>query len=384
MKRQIFQNARIVLTDSVILGDLVCQDGLIQEIQKTGTVSAQSFPEAYDLQGDFLMPGFVELHTDNLERHMTPRPKTDWPVLSAVIAHDAQIASAGITTVYDAISVGDVSEKSARILRLQESMQGILKAQAQNILRVDHRVHLRCEVSYPGLKEALSEMLTHPLVGMLSVMDHTPGQRQFTSLDVYYTYYQGKYGYTDQQMQDFVDRRYEDQRQFSEYHRAFVVQAAAEYGYALASHDDAKEVHVVEAVRDNMTVAEFPTTLEAAKASHEAGLGVMMGGPNLVRGGSHSGNISARLLAENGYLDIISSDYIPHSLVQGAFILAEKVKCYDLPKAIACISKTPADCVGLHDRGEISCGKRADLVHVRIVADQPLIRSVWTKGVRVI
>lgn len=384
MTQQVFQNAQIVLADQLIQGDVVCQDGLIQDIHETGTLSAAVKSGSYDLQGDYLMPGFVELHTDNLERHMTPRPKTEWPILPAVIAHDAQIASAGITTVFDAISVGDVADQSARVTRLMETMSGLSEASAAQMLRIDHKVHLRCEVSYPKLQTALETLLTHPLVQMLSVMDHTPGQRQFTSVDVYCTYYQGKYGYSDAQMQEFIEKRYDDQRLYSQKHRDYVVKMAAEHNYALASHDDATAAHVAEAVKDKMTVAEFPTTVEAAKASHEAGLGVMMGGPNLVRGGSHSGNVSAQLLAEHGYLDIISSDYIPHSMIQGAFLLAQKVDQYDLPKAIACISKTPAQDVGLTDRGEIAIGKRADLVHVGEKMNQALVNAVWVQGKRVI
>ncbi|MEP3245673.1 MAG: alpha-D-ribose 1-methylphosphonate 5-triphosphate diphosphatase [Sneathiella sp.] len=379
MTEQIYTNAKIVLADEVLEGSIVVKNGKIADISN-GNSEAGS---AIDFDGDYLMPGLVELHTDNLEKHMTPRPKAAWPPIAAAVAHDNQIASAGITTVFDAIAVGDVNEGSERINKLRASIDSLSEAREKGLLRVDHLVHLRCEVSYSGMIEALTAFASHKMVKMLSVMDHTPGQRQFVSLEAYYTYYQGKYGLSDEQMKSFISERKNDQQLYSAYHRQHAVDVAKELKLALASHDDATKEHVDEAVADGMTVAEFPTTLEAAKASHEAGLGVMMGGPNLVRGGSHSGNIAAGDLAREGYLDIISSDYVPHSLLHGAMLLFDDLEEYDLPRAIRAVSKTPADCVGLSDRGEISVGKRADFIHVHHSPHHPIIRGVWREGMRV-
>ncbi len=379
MAEQIYTNAKIVLADEVIDGTVTVRDGLVHDISE----SRSSLPSAADFEGDYLIPGLVELHTDNLEKHMTPRPKASWPPIAAAVAHDNQIASAGITTVFDAIAVGDVNDGSERIHKLRSSIESLFQAREKGLLRADHLVHLRCEVSYEGMIEALASFASHSMVKMLSVMDHTPGQRQFVSLDAYYTYYQGKYGLSDEQMKGFIEQRKNDQQLYSARHRQHAVEVAKEHNLALASHDDATTEHVNEAVADGMTVAEFPTTLEAAKASHEAGLGVMMGGPNLVRGGSHSGNIAAGDLAKEGYLDIISSDYVPHSLLHAAMLLFDDVEEYDLPKAIRAVSKTPADCVGLTDRGEIAVGKRADFIHVHHSPHHPIIRGVWREGTRV-
>ncbi|WP_206378117.1 alpha-D-ribose 1-methylphosphonate 5-triphosphate diphosphatase [Sneathiella limimaris] len=379
MSEQILTNARIVTADEVFQGTLCIRDGKIHDM----SAGNSTLPSAISMERDYLMPGLVELHTDNLDKHMTPRPKTNWPAIAAVVAHDNQVASAGITTVFDAIAIGDVSEGSARITRLQESVKGLKQAKHDNLLKADHLLHLRCEVSYSEMIPALEAFDQNPLVKMLSIMDHTPGQRQFVSMDAYYTYYQGKFGLSNSEMEDFIANRREDQKRFSSTHRKFAVSFARDRKLALASHDDATREHVTEAVLDGMTVAEFPTTLEAAKASHEAGLGVMMGGPNLVRGGSHSGNIAAGKLAKSGYLDIISSDYVPHSALHGAMLLFDDVDGYDLPKAIRTVSKTPAECVGLTDRGEIAIDKRADLIRVHHSPHHPVIRSVWREGQRV-
>lgn len=379
MTEQIFTNAKLVLANEVIDGAIQVKDGKISDVSDRPS----NIPGAEDMGGDYLMPGLVELHTDNLDKHLTPRPKTRWPATAAVVAHDNQVASAGITTVFDAVSIGDVNEGSERIVRLIESVTALEHALENELLRADHKLHLRCETSFPGMVEALGQLIDLPLVSMLSVMDHTPGQRQFVSLDAYYTYYQGKYGLNDEEMRKFIATRRRDAELYSEKHRRHVVEQAHAKGLALASHDDATEAHVAEAVADKMTVAEFPTTLEAAKASHEGGLGVMMGGPNLVRGGSHSGNVAAGDLAKKGYLDIISSDYVPHSLLHGAMKLFDEFEGYDLPRAIRTVSLNPATQVGLDDRGEIALGKRGDLIRVHHSPHHPIVRGVWREGLRV-
>jgi len=379
MPEQVFTNARIVLADSVILGSLRIKDGLIDEVSE----GVSDVAGAIDLEGDLLLPGFVELHTDNLDKHMTPRPKTQWPSTSAAIAHDSQVVSSGITTVLDALALGDVQRGSARLRLLNTMIDGITQASDENLLRSEHFLHLRCEVSFPDLPEALSKLIDNQLIRMISVMDHTPGQRQFVSLDAYYTYYQGKFAMNDAQMETFIADRKHDQECYSREHRKLVVDTAQEYGIALASHDDATKAHVAEAVQDKMSVAEFPTTTEAAQASHEAGLAVMMGGPNIVRGGSHSGNVSARELAKKGYLDVISSDYVPNSLLHSAMLLFDDIEQISLPQAVRFITKNPAESIGLNDRGEIAVGKRADLVHVHHSPHHPVVRGVWSEGRRV-
>ncbi len=379
MSEQIFTNAKIVLADEVMEGSIVIRDGVIMDVDdKSSDVSG-----VLDLEGDYLMPGFVELHTDNLEKLMTPRPKAEWPPISAIIAHDGQMAINGITTVLDAMGLGDVNQGSARISQLNDMIVGIGEAQDKNLLRAEHYLHLRCEVSYPDMAKVLDRHIDKPSIRLLSVMDHTPGQRQFVSLDAYYTYYQGKYGLSDSEMKDFIVSRKRDHLQYSQEHRLLGVNLAQEHNIVLASHDDATVEHVSDAVEDGIKVAEFPTTIEAAKASHEAGLQVLMGGPNIVRGKSHSGNVSARDLAKLGYLDVISSDYVPHSLLFSAMQLAEDFEDISLPHAIRLISKTPALSIGFADRGEIAVGKRADLVHVRHEPHHPIIRGVWSKGRRV-
>ena len=170
---------------------------------------------------------------------------------------------------------------------------------------------------------------------------------------------------------------------YAQKHREALAAICAARGIAVASHDDATLDHVAEARQFNVTVAEFPTSMVAARASHEAGMGVLMGAPNVVRGKSHSGNIAARDLAEAGVLDVLSSDYVPFSLIYAPFVLAETVDHIELPRAIAMVTANPARQVGLTDRGRLASGLRADLVRVGRNEGIPVVRQVWREGRRV-
>ena len=386
---RILKNARIVTRDQVFLGTVVVRDGQIADMD----ASPCRLPQAEDLTGDYLLPGLVELHTDNLEKYMTPRPGVDWPSRSAAITHDAQIAASGITTVFDAISIGEIDPKTQRREKLSVMLDAIEHIASQGDSRADHRLHLRCEVGHPQTLGLFNRLVERPMVGLISLMDHAPGQRQFVKLEKYREYYQGKYGLNDEEMEAVIVRQTACSQQFSEPTRKAIARTCHELGLSMASHDDATEAHVQEAVGFGMRIAEFPTTIEAAVSSHGHGMKVLMGAPNVVRGKSHSGNVAATELTRHGVLDILSSDYYPASLLHAAFLLAgqsrrlpdgDPAKRYDLPGAVATASLHPARAAGLVDRGEIRIGQRADLLHVHAKRfDEPVVRQVWRYGRRV-
>lgn len=373
----VLTNARIVMANEVVEGSVRVDGGVITDVgmpSRTGV----------DLDGDYLIPGLVELHTDHLETHYAPRPRVRWNPVAAVQAHDAQIAASGITTVLDAIRVGldedtDVTAAEMRILA-----DAIAAGSQAGRLRAEHHIHLRCEVSAPDCLDSFNLYRNDPQVRLASLMDHTPGQRQFTSMDACRAYYQGKRKMSDAEFNGFVERRNADSTRYAGKHRRALASACQELGIVMASHDDATRDHVEEAVALGIEVAEFPTTVEAARASRQAGMAILMGGPNMVRGGSHSGNVSARTLAEADLLDILSSDYIPFSMLQSAFALADSVEAVSLSKAIQLVTKRPAEAAGFHDRGEIAVGKRADFVHLRVEDGIPIVLTVWRQGRRVI
>jgi alpha-D-ribose 1-methylphosphonate 5-triphosphate diphosphatase len=373
----VLSNARIVLADEVIDGSLSIRDGLIADIAAGPSRSGE------DLGGDFLIPGLVELHTDHLEGHYAPRPKVRWNPLAAVLAHDAQVATAGITTVFDALRVGLDEDSDMTAPEMHKLADAREDGVTNDRLRADHFIHLRCEVSAPDCLEGFAYFDKDERVRLASLMDHAPGQRQFVNLETYAYYYQRKLKLSELEFKEFCDRRIDESVRNSPANRVAISAACHARGIVLASHDDATAAHVAEAVDQGIRVAEFPTTAEAARASKDAGLGVLMGAPNVVRGGSHSGNVSARTLAEDGLLDILSSDYIPFSLIQSAFFLGEVVDSVSLPQAVAMVSKNPAEAVGLADRGVIERGRRADLVRVRVDEHIPIVRTVWREGRRV-
>lgn len=373
----VFKNARLILPDSVIDGSLTCESGRIADIGGATCVAG------HDCEGDYLLPGLIELHTDHLEVHYAPRPKVRWNPVSAVQAHDAQIACAGITTVFDALRVGMDEDADLRAPDMRQLADAIEQGQDENRLRADHFIHLRCEVSAPDVLEAYRFFETDSRVRLISLMDHTPGQRQFVSLDAYKIYYQGKKGFSDAEMEAFIKSRQARAGDIAPNNRKAIAADAHARGISIASHDDATAEHVDEAVDLGTRIAEFPTTIEAARASRQAGMSVLMGAPNVVRGGSHSGNISARELAEAGCLDVLSSDYVPVSLIQAAFQLADEVDRITLPEAIGTVTSTPARAIGLDDRGTLETAKRADLVQVKLVGNVPIVRGVWREGRRV-
>jgi alpha-D-ribose 1-methylphosphonate 5-triphosphate diphosphatase len=373
----VLSNARIVLADQVLTGSLAIRDGQIADISE-GVSRA-----GLDMEGDFLFPGLVELHTDHLEAHYSPRPGVRWDKMSAIQAHDAQIASSGITTVFDCLRMGSDEDGGFEAGEMRAMADALAQASQEGRLRADHLIHLRCEVSSSDVLEHFRDFETDRQVRLVSLMDHAPGQRQFQTMDQYTLYYKTKRGLSEEAFAHFVSRRQEASARYAKPHRDSIASHCRALGIAVASHDDATLDHVEEAIGYGVKLAEFPTSIEAARASHAAGMSVLMGAPNVVRGKSHSGNIAARHLAAAGTLDVLSSDYVPLSLIHAPFILADEVEGLTLSKAVAMVTSTPARTVGLNDRGELRQGLRADIARVRREDGVPIVRSVWRAGVRV-
>ncbi|HEY3791137.1 MAG TPA: alpha-D-ribose 1-methylphosphonate 5-triphosphate diphosphatase [Bradyrhizobium sp.] len=367
-------NASIVLADRVIeRGWIAFADGRIAGI---GEGDAPSSSE--DAGGDLVMPGLIELHTDHLEAHYVPRPKVFWNPIAAVVSYDAQMATAGITTVMDSVRVGREDDADESVL-----IEAIASAREADLLRADHFLHLRCEIPMPDVIETLERLIGRSDLRLMSLMDHTPGQRQFRDEGKLRDYYRGKSGKSDAELDILFESRLANQKAYAASNLRMVVALAHQRGIPLASHDDTTQENVTDAIRDRVSVAEFPTTMEAARGLHQAGIGILMGAPNVVRGGSHSGNIAAVDLAREGLLDILSSDYIPSSLLMGALQLPQHVPAIDLASAVRTVTKAPAEAVGLNDRGELATGKRADVIRVRIAGDVPVVRAAWREGQRV-
>lgn len=379
MQEQIYTNYRLLLPTAEVLGTLVVRDGTITDIQPGIVSSGQNG------DGDYLLPGLIELHTDNLEKCISPRPGVRWNLDAAAINHDRDLISSGITTVCDAIAIGDVTPKedSLRMHYYAPTIDAIALGQTAGRFAVDHLLHLRCELGFEHLYETVEPYLEHHLLALISLMDHTPGQRQFVNIDKYIQYYVGKHGVSVAKMEEFINMRLSNQRQHATQNRRALVKTSQEKGISLASHDDATVDHVREAIAEGVVLAEFPTTIDAAQEAHSNGLLVLMGAPNVVLGGSHSGNVSALELVKLNLVDIISSDYVPRSLLQSVFIISQQAN-KPLHEAVKLITLNSAKAINLDRQiGSLEVGKQADFITVHNDGVVPRILEVYKQGKRV-
>lgn len=370
-----FKNAQVVTADDSFLGSVLVRDGKIVAVDRGGSVGE-------DLAGDVLMPGVIDLHTDNLEKHFFPRPNIDWNPISAAVTHDGCCLSVGVTTVFDSLSIGTFNPSVARSHdNLPRLANGLLAARDAGMLKGDHRLHWRCETPADDLPARLEQLASHPLTSLFSLMDHTPGQRQYRNIEKHLANWSAN-GMSAQDIDERLAGIRDRQGRNAANNRRLVADLATSRGIPLASHDDEDVEHVDEAADLGATVSEFPVTIEAARRARERGMVVVMGGPNLMRGGSYSGNVPASELAEAGLLDAFASDYVPRSLIECAFALTAAPFGWSLARAVAVVTEAPARAAQLTDRGTITTGARADLVRVNTGGGLPVVRGVWVEGQR--
>ncbi len=372
-----FTNARIVLPDAVLLGTVAVQDGRIMDVQP----GVSALPGALDLDGDVLMPGVVDVHTDNLERQVQPRSNARWPSRSAMVAHDAQCAASGVTTVLDALCLGDLGFDKGRTQTFHEGVADLDSLADTGLLKAEHFLHLRCELPAANVIELLDPVADHPRVRLVSLMDHSPGFGQYASLDSYRAL-RRREGVDAATIERRIAELQAQRELLRGPNRRRLLDRVAAAGTVLASHDDRTVEEVEENRRDGIRISEFPVTLLAAQAAKAAGMQVIAGGPNIVRGGSHSGNVAAADLVRVGAVDAFASDYVPASLVEAAFACVGQTGI-TLPQGVALVSDRPARMAGLTDRGRIEVGRRADIVRVRVHEGLPVVRQVWRTGERV-
>ena len=375
----VLANAEVVTAEAAFRGSVTLMGDSIVEVAE-----GAALPDgAIDCAGEMLLPGLVDLHTDHCERHAVPRPGVHWDPLHAAGAHDAQGAAAGITTVFDSLVVGLRDADQTRRDLLGQIMAAVEKGESLELFRSQHVLHLRCEVTDPTLLDQIVAHLDHPLLRLVSVMEHTVGQRQFPDPEKYREVLVNLFDVPPDKVDERFRRDAEASRTFAPTYREAVCRMAQQRGIPVAAHDDETLDHVEEAARLGMAISEFPTTLLAAQAARDKGMVTIMGAPNVVKGGSQSGNVSAVDLARAGLLDVLASDYVPISLLAATLRLAEDDVGLSLPQAVKMASLAPAQAAGLTDRGEIAPGKRADLLRVRMVDRHPVVRHVYTAGQRV-
>ena len=376
--KTILTNTRLVLPDQVLHGTIVFQDGLIADIQP----GLSHAPGAIDLDGDVLMPGVVDVHTDNLERQVMPRSNARWPSRSAMAAHDAQCAASGVTTVLDALCLGDLGFDVGRTKTFHDGVADLDALADTGLLKAEHFLHLRCELPSLDMFDLLDPVAGHARVRMVSLMDHSPGVGQYLNIDRYRAM-RRRDGMDADAIDGHIARLTDQRARMRGPNRRRLLDRLAGAAAALASHDDASEAEVAENHADGIRISEFPISMDAARAAKRLGMAVIAGAPNIVRGGSHGGNVAASELVRAGAVDAFASDYVPASLVEAAFLCAAQTGI-TLPEGVAMVTDSPARMTGLHDRGRLEAGLRADLARVRLHDGMPFVRQVWRGGERVI
>jgi alpha-D-ribose 1-methylphosphonate 5-triphosphate diphosphatase len=374
----ILTNATLVLPTDTIRGTIVVRDGRIADIQ-AGVSHAAG---VVDLEGDYLIPGAVDVHTDNLERQVQPRSLARWPSRSAMIAHDAHCAAAGVTTVFNALCLGDLGFEEGRTQTFLDGVVDMDTLSAADLLKADHFLHLRCEIPATDMLPLFDRVADHARIRMISLMDHSPGVGQYANLD-FYRRLRRRDGMDDAKIDRLIQDLQDQRARLRDVNRRALLDRVRGTTIALASHDDRTEEEVVENAADGIRISEFPVSMEAATTARRSDMQIIAGAPNIVRGGSHSGNVSASALLQANVVDAFASDYVPTSLVEAAFRCASQ-ETISLSAAVAMISDQPAQMTGLDDRGRLECGLRADLVRVRPLGDLPVVRHVWRAGERVI
>ena len=378
MTETILTNAMLVLPDAVVAGTLVLRDGLIAELQP----GRSALPGAIDCGGDHLIPGVVDVHTDNLERQVQPRANARWPSRSALLAHDAQCAAAGVTTVFDALCLGDLGFDPGRVQTFREGVADLTALVPTGLLKSDHFLHLRCELPAVDMVDSVESVADHPLVRMVSLMDHSPGIGQYRDMARYRVLRQKQQQMSDTAVDARIAELLERRARLREPQRRWLLDRLAHRDLPLASHDDDEIAEVARNAADGIRISKFPVTLAAAQAAREIGVEIIAGAPNIVRGGSHSGNVAVTDLIAAGAVDALASDYVPAALIEAAFTAATSTGI-GLPAAVAMITDRPARMARLSDRGRLESGLRADLVRLTAFGAIPVVREVWRGGARV-
>lgn len=343
-----------VLVDGKFQGaDIVIQGNAITAVEKY-----KSLDVAIDLGERRIVPGFVDLHSDAIEKEIEPRPGARFPIDMAVVELDKKLSMAGITTMFHAVGFNDQELSKGRgTNQSKDLIEAISKANKLH-LGVDNLIHARFEITSETSLPTIKQLISDKKIDMLSVMDHSPGQGQFKTLEAWKKYHLATYKMEDSEVDEYLEKK-------ASKDKVGIVEDLVAFGLShnisVLSHDDDCEDKLNTLKALGVTFSEFPLSVEVAQKAKELGIATGMGAPNVVRGGSQSGNIAAKELIEKGVCDYLCSDYHPASMLLSPYRLKEDVDL-SLEDGFALVSSTPARLSGLSDRGEIKEGKLADII----------------------
>jgi len=360
----ILRSTNVLINEEFVPADIVIEGEFIKSVD-----AYKSHDVAIDLGERKIAPGIVDLHSDAIEKEIEPRLGATFPIALAVAELDKKLSIAGITTMFHAIGFEENPKKKRSIDLAKEQIEEIHKANKQH-LGVDNFIHARFELSASEAVEPIKEVIENGMVKLLSLMDHSPGQGQFKSLESFKKFYSSYYGLNESELQKVVDKKLiKDDDKIND-----LIACAKKHNLTLLSHDDDCIEKLDGLANIGVQISEFPLDLEVAKYAVSKGIATGMGAPNIVRGGSQSGNISAIELVREGVCKYLCSDYHPTSMLQAVYRMKGDAKL-DIAKGFSMISSTPAKYANLEDRGELKAGKRADII---VIEDDHIAKVVWT------
>lgn len=380
----ILLNGKIVTEEAIISGFAVVIEGeYIQAIIPEEETSKYPDATLIDANGGYISPGFIDIHSDYIETIVSPRPTSMMDLNISLREAEKILISHGITTMFHSLSFyrEDVfTHKPMRYPKNAQRLVDAIDATHNELHLIRHRLHARFEIDNIDEVDRLIENIDNDKVHLLSFMDHTPGQGQYRDLEVYRDTLKGYRDLTDDDVNVIIK-----ERQNSKFMTMEKIQQVADIalskGIAVASHDD-DDIKKLELVKSfGTTISEFPITLEVAKKAKELGLQTIAGAPNVLLGGSHSGNLSAAEAIEHNCVDILCSDYYPAALLHAIFELNEKYG-NDLHRMFMMVTLNPAKAVRMDDElGSIKPGKKADILIIERMDDgYPMLTTTMVNG----
>jgi alpha-D-ribose 1-methylphosphonate 5-triphosphate diphosphatase len=368
-----FENARIVTPEGLHHGSLTIAEGRIAALDAAAPTGAARI----DLGGDLLLPGLIDLHGDAIEKEVEPRPNAFFPLPVALDAIDRRMAAAGVTTAFHAISFAE-GELGVRDAAFAETL---VRALHEFAGAVDHRVHIRYELTDAASEARVTRLIDEGVASLLSFMDHTPGQGQFKDAAAYGAYLARVYAKDEDEIAAKISaKQAEAGNLVARVQR--LAERARPRGVALAGHDDEGAERVAFMAGLGARISEFPLDLATAQAARAAGLVTLFGAPNVLRGRSQSGALSARDAIAAGAAGALCSDYAPQAMLPALGVLTGELGL-GWPEAVDLMAGVPARAAGLADRGAIAPGLRADLIRVRQQGRALSVAAVWRAGAQV-
>lgn len=378
----VIKNGRLVLPDMIVDGKYLLIEG--DRIQAISDTMPEQPAKVINAHGRFVTPGFIDIHSDRIEQFILPRPTAQFDFELALKECERELLHQGITTMYHSLSLYKDERFGKSPLRTLESVQKmaeLIRDIHNRFHLLHHRFHLRIEIDNLDAYDIARDMIAQGLVHEISFMDHSPGQGQYKDLAIYRQTL-AKYQGCETEEFDF-DAFLDAEKQkdtLSLEQLCELCCLAHSHGIAVASHDD----DTIEKLRVNqeigVDISEFPVTLEAAKYANDMGFVTVVGAPNILRGGSHSGNMSAAEAIQAGCADILCSDYYPPAILHGVFMMHQKYGV-PLPEMVNKASLHPAMAVGLgKEYGSIEPGKKADLLIIEQLDGYPVITHVLVDG----